>query len=257
MIRIKGRKYFPYILSALCILGLILIFGERKAAIVIIIPLLVYDLVTKNIKLKKLLILCLLFLALDLWGIIRSSSNKSISSMVDIRRSLLSGYLGVYSHLEPLGAIIDLGLYKDYYYKELANNYLIYNVPRFLYPEKPLVMGGQAIITPLVAIPEANLSAVPTGVGEGLLAAGFWGIIIYACLHALLIFSIYELLYKRSYDQIDYFVLYGYFLYIIQGIHRSGIFGFVAELGVIAMLIIIIEAKSITSHLYKRKAKIG
>lgn len=233
IIRIKINKKLGYILGFLLCVFLLITIGERKISVSIVIPLIIYDYLNFGFKIRNIMLSLIIGVLLISWGFIRGRGLLNVTPIYNFNFFvfIIGNYLGSYSHLEPLANIIDLHLHKEIFWSKIFIDYFYYNVPRFLSPNKPLVVGPQSIITPIFNLPEENLTVVPSSIGEAILAGGIIGLVIYGILHAIFIYFIERLIYKKAFTDINYFCLYSFILiYIIFAMNRSGFFVVTSEL---------------------------
>lgn len=246
-------KICSFLLIVLFIFLFIIFTGERKSAIIFIVPFCLYYFFMGKIRLSTFFYLTPLLVALVIWSTLRDvlSTFNSLDDFtayinsLDICKLILSSYLGSYSHLEPLANIVEY-FPEKYEYQPLGFLFdsIYYYAPRSFFPDKPLALGPHAFIS-TIFLPGSNLTVVPTSLGEAYISGGLLVIPIYAFLHVLL-FRFIEVLFwnKIKYSYMN-LIVYSYLLLVpMFGIHRSGFFGFTTEFFSIFLLYIAVTVYS-------------
>lgn len=242
ILKIKSRDWLAYAVGIALAGMLLLTLGERKYSVIILLPLVVYELFNRQLDFKKIAVIFLCLLSLFSWGFIRGAGVPGGQLLgliqMDFMPFVLKNYLGTYSHLEPLGNIIYYRLNEEYEIARLFFDHVFYYTPRFLYPDKPLVLGPQSIISGVFPLPEEGLTSIPTSVGEALIACNLAGLLIYPVLHAAIVLVVEKLLWAKV-GKVELFIVYSLSLFIIIRLHRSGVFGFFTELPTVVFLLFI------------------
>ena len=217
------NKYKRAFVSAILILGGILLTGRRSLAITTaIIPALVYiNVKIKKIRLKEILIIAIPVIAIILYiGKIRLGSytafvNMNTDSQLLGLLALLGKYNGLGTNLAAVVTKIESGQLEHQYFSYLLRG-IQYFVPRALWADKPLVHSGDIIS--LLAYGDGTVGRPAGAHGWAYLNFGMLGVVISGLITAVFSFKFYNWMITRKtlFSIAAYGVLITSFLEVFQ-----------------------------------------